>query len=466
MLTKAELDKILDDQKALTQRVEDAETKAKALEQEAAALARTHSIVGNRESSDENRCLKFFGVDHPKKLLGINVASETYRNVPEELKYMVLEFKKSMDIGRFVAQMFHGAPRDEGGLEDHSKPANIKNLLDTHYGRHVLAGKLKAWGSTVSGAGDEWVPTGVSSSYIEEYTLERALQQRFRTMPMPTNPFELPAMTSGTTARKATEGAAMTGANGVTTKLTLNAVKLAEYYELPTELEEDSAPDFLAMARDAVILAQKNAVETAMINGDDDGTHIDNDTDGLAANIAEKVWKGLRRQALANSANGGTSDFSAAVADETKLKTLRGKMGRFGTRPEQLIWIVPPVVYNQMLAMTNVSTFDKYGQNATVLQGALAAYQGIPIIASEFMRENLAATGVNTLAGPNTLTAMLLVNRTRWYLGQRRPIMVKLMQDVPTYDRWLLASYQRIAFVGHTQSATEVSVTYGINILK
>jgi len=466
MLTKVEVDKILQDQEVLTRRVEDAENRAKSLEQEAAALARTHTVVGNRESSDENRCMKFFNVDHPKKLLALNVASENYRHVPDELKYMVLEFKKSMDISRFVAQMFHGAPRDEGGLEDHSRPASIKNLLDTHYGRNVLAQKLKAWGSTVSGAGDEWVPTGVSSSYIEEYTLERALQQRFRTIPMPTNPFELPAMTSGTTARKATEGAAMTGTNGVTSKLTLNAVKLAEYYELPSELEEDSAPDFLAMARDAVIMAQKNAVETAMINGDDDGTHIDNDTDGGAANIAEKVWKGLRRQALANSANGGTSDFSAAVADETKLKTLRGKMGKFGTRPEQLIWIVSPVVYNQLLGFTNVSTFDKYGQNATVLQGALAAYQGIPIVASEFMRENLAATGVNTLAGPNTLTAMLLVNRTRWYLGQRRPIMVKLMQDVPTYDRWLLASYQRIAFVGHVQSASEVSVTYGINILK
>jgi hypothetical protein len=56
------------------------------------------------------------------------------------------------------------------------------------------------------------------------------------------------------------------------------------------------------------------------------------------------------------------------------------------------------------------------------------------------------------------------VNLKRWYLGIRRPIVVKAMQDLPYYDRFLLASYQRKDFQGFTQSATEVSVSYGINI--
>jgi len=59
--------------------------------------------------------------------------------------------------------------------------------------------------------------------------------------------------------------------------------------------------------------------------------------------------------------------------------------------------------------------------------------------------------------------ALLLVNLTRFYLGNRRAIQVKLMQDLPAYDRWLLASYRRSSFVGHVQSATEKSVVYGYN---
>jgi hypothetical protein len=61
---------------------------------------------------------------------------------------------------------------------------------------------------------------------------------------------------------------------------------------------------------------------------------------------------------------------------------------------------------------------------------------------------------------------MLLVNMTRWYIGNRRPIQVRLMMDLPYQDRWLLASYRRVAFKGFDQSALETSVVYGYNIAK
>jgi len=39
-----------------------------------------------------------------------------------------------------------------------------------------------------------------------------------------------------------------------------------------------------------------------------------------------------------------------------------------------------------------------------------------------------------------------------------------VQQDLPAYDRWLMASYQRKDFVGHAQSAAEVSAVYGYNV--
>ena len=88
---------------------------------------------------------------------------------------------------------------------------------------------------------------------------------------------------------------------------------------------------------------------------------------------------------------------------------------------------------------------------------------GIPIIISEYMREDLNATGVYDAITTNR-GGILLVNESRWYVGQRRPIRVMAMQDLPYQDRFLIASYQRKDFQGHVQDATETSVVYGYNI--
>jgi HK97 family phage major capsid protein len=460
MLNKEELENVLKETESLKTKVTEAEEKSKKLEEQ---LARTSFVpVGNRIDSDEARTLRYFGVPSVKELVRINVADPRFAKVPDDLKYVALEMKKAVDVSRMVAQMFHGAQLDDQ-RKDESSPVAVKGLLDHNYGRNVLAPKLKAFGSTVSGGGDEWVPTLTSNSYIEEYLLDRVLEQRFKTVNMPSNPYEQPVIAGGTKARKATEGSAMTAANFTTAKLTLSAVKLAQYSEIPEELNEDSAPDILAAARADVIMAQKNAVESAIINGDDDGTHIDSDTQALGADVAEKIWKGLRRQAIANSANGGTSDFSNAIADETKLRVMRTKMGKFGVNVKELAWIVGPSVYNQFMTIDSVKTLDVFGPQATVLTGVVANYQGIPIVISEFMREDLNATGVYD-GVTMTRGGVLLVNLTRWFLGNRRPIQVKLVMDLPYQDRWLLASYRRVAYKGFDQTATEKSVVYGYNV--
>jgi hypothetical protein len=94
----------------------------------------------------------------------------------------------------------------------------------------------------------------------------------------------------------------------------------------------------------------------------------------------------------------------------------------------------------------------------------LAAFRGIEVGISEFLRDDLSASGVNTGAGPNDKSTVLLFNKRRFYWGRRRPIRVRVQMDLPDQDRWLLASYQRLDFQGHPQSATEVSVVVGVDV--
>jgi hypothetical protein len=96
--------------------------------------------------------------------------------------------------------------------------------------------------------------------------------------------------------------------------------------------------------------------------------------------------------------------------------------------------------------LDDVRTIEQYGGQATVLSGELAKYEGMPVIVSEYCREDLAATGKNTLAGPNTFGSVILVNRKRWFVGLRRAIQVKVENNKTEMDVLDLVSFCRKAF--------------------
>lgn len=418
----------------------------------------SYMSTGTRHDSDEQRALRYFGCNSPAQLINVNTADPRFAGVPTELKFLVNDLKKSVDIARFTAQVFHGAPLDRD-----TTASAVPNILDTYYGKTMLAPRLKAFGSTTAGAGDEWVPTAMSASYIEEYELERKVCAMLRQVQMPSDPFDLPVQKNVTIARIQGENASLADAQFGTDKLTLDAIKLTEYMVLPEELNEDSAPAIFELARAEVVEAQGRACETACLNGDTTATHMDADV--LAGSDARKAWKGLRKLALANSANGSTVDFSGAGLSITKLREMRTAMEKFGVNVRELAWIVSSRMYQQLVGLPEVSTVEKFGPMATILGGSLAALDGIPIHISEFLRDDLNDAGVYD--GVTTdKSGILLLNHRRFYLGQRRPIRVKAVMDpTPPNDRWLLASWWRGDMKGHAQGAKEVSVVYGHNIV-
>jgi hypothetical protein len=412
-------------------------------------------------SSFEAKTLAAFGKTHVKDLLDLNVHSKRFGHVDPAHKAAVITLKENMDVARFIAQIFYDAPLDKGGREEKAdRAAAVKNVLDTPFGREVAA-QLKAFGTHTAGAGSEWIPTALSAQFIEDFQLDRQVAAAFREMPMPTNPYKLTVQKNTTVARIAKEGVGMTGRNFGTANLTFDATKLGEFYPLSEELNEDSAPAILALARQEVGTAQIRARETIILNGDTTATHMDNDV--TDSDDARRLAKGLRKLGLANTANGGTVTFSSGVTT-AKLDEMRTNMGKFGVSVSDLLYILGPTTYNQAVGLTEVSTVDKFGALATMLNGALAAFRGIPLMISEYVREDVAASGVNTSGGPNTKGVVYLVHKGRFWVGLRRPIRVRVMQDSVDQDRWLMGSYSRIDFQGMAQSANETSVVVGIDV--
>lgn len=417
--------------------------------------------------SDEAALLRAFNCRTLPELLQVNTGAQQFRGVSEEKKFAVVNLKSTFDTARFMAQIFGHQQKDPEVNAIGNLPP-VRGIFDTSFGKNSdLRSLVRSFSSTTAGDGDEWVPTILSATYVEEYELERRLSGAIKELPMTGNPWELPVQTDVTKARIIGEGAAMTDVNFGTDKIQFSATKLAEYFILPEELNEDSAPAILELARRDVVAAQIRAIESALINGDTTGTHMDSDV--TVASDHRKAWMGLRKLALAASS---TVDFGGAVS-EAKLLDMRKLAGKYGVNPKELAWVVGPNAYGQMLQLPNVTTLEKFGPQATVLSGALAVFYGIPVVVSEYVREDLNATGVYD-GVTTTKTAIHLANLRRFYLGRRRPIRVRVAQDARAeYDRFQLASYQRVDFKGHKQAgtayasgstSTERSTILGLNV--
>jgi len=423
-------------------------------------------ILGQAKStSDEARLMGAFGASSLEKLMSTNVADDRFAHVSENAKATVLAIKRDLDVSRAIGQIFHGAE-----LDSETRHGRVKGVLDNSFAREVdLKGRLKAFGSTVVGAGDELVPTLVASNFIEEYELLKKVQGLFKSLNMPSATWELPLQTKVTTARLVGEGAAATDVNFGTDKAVMTAKKFSEYFVLPEELDADSAAPILSLARSEIIEAQARAIEKAILEGDISASHMDSDV--LGADDARKAWKGLRKAALAAASS---VDFAGGGVTKLGLDAMRKKMSKYGVNPSELVYLVGSSAYSQMLNIDEVTSIDKIGSAATMVKGALSMYRGSPIVVSEFIREDLNDAGVHDGVTTNR-TYLLLVNAKRFYMGQRAPIKVMVKQDArPEFDRWQLVSYQRCAFVGHKQAgealagggtSAERSVIIGIDIL-
>lgn len=319
----------------------------------------------------------------------------------------------------------------------------------------------KAMDTATSDEGLEWVPTGFSSELIRKVKLQLKVAGLHRRIAMPTNPFRLPIDGADATAYLFSESTSdtatkITASTPGSTDVTFDAIKLACRVLVSTELEEDSIVAILPLLRDKIVQALAEAQEEATINGDTDGTHMDSDV--TASTDTRKAWDGYRKLALAGAS------VDCATFNKANLRAIRKAMGKYGVNPNNLAWIAGISVYNQMLGLDEVVTLDKYGPSATILTGELGKFDGIPIVVSEFVREDLNASGVYDGITTDT-TVLPLVYRPAFLYGDRRNITLRVSQELyMETDQDVAIATQRLDFQPVQDATTEPIVGLGYNI--
>ncbi|MFN4182650.1 MAG: phage major capsid protein, partial [bacterium] len=310
----------------------------------------------------------------------------------------------------------------------------------------------KAMATDQPGFGAEWIPTGFSSDLVEKVRLKLKVANLHEHIAMPTDPFKIPRLTSTSTAYLKAENVAPPASALGTGQASLDARSIAVYVPVSYELEEDTVFSLLPLIREDLTLALASGVENATINGDDSPTHMDSDV--TSANDVRKAWKGYRKRVRPSA----KVNFNGNITVEN-LRAMRASMGIYGVEPERLAWVVSIKGYLQLLNLKDsagnpvVLTVDKYGPQATLLRGELGRLDGIPIVVSEYVREDLNANGVyDGITTDKTL--FLLVFRDGFLYGERRNIQVETFREIRTGTIELVAS-QRIGFVDRLDASTQ-----------
>ena len=432
-------------------------TKGK-LSQESEKILRKWGCLGSSKMGENDEVVSNFD-----RLIKVNTSDKKFAFIPKEEREQVKALKEAVDTAVILSMIFQ-------------KPVRELKFFETDLQFH-----LKAFGISSGTEGYEWIPTMVSDAYVEEYNLERKISSLFTEVKMPSNPFKWPVLSNGAIARKVGPVTALSPAQVFKTDSTIlfDAVKMTNQYALPEELNEDSAVDMVRVIRQELIEGQEKAVEIAILEGDTDGTHQHNFSQlpdvapgtltSAVLDSPEYFFDGLRKRALAGGA-AAKVDAGGNAVTEAEMSQARGKMGKYGVDPSALAIIPSPKTYNQMLQLDDVRTMEQYGAQATVLQGELAKYEGIPVVVSEYLREDTDATGVNSATPANNIKGtILIVNRKRFFVGTRRAINILVEKNRTQFDVLDMVSFQRKAFQGVLKSdgsnyAKESSVAIIFNI--
>ncbi len=328
--------------------------------------------------------------------------------------------------------------------------------------------KRAAMDSTTSGSGAELVATLEARKLWMDVNLHTQIAHLIPTIPMPSNPFDVPTQMGDVNFYPGSQNTASTTTALSTGKATLNAHELVGQTAYSYTLEEDAVIAVLPEIRAGLVRNVAEILDDIILNAD---TTTVNNINAAGATISNTDagkahwlvgYDGLLHLPLVDNTS-QANNHNAAVSDDM-FNEVRALMGKYGVRPSELVWIMDVSTFIRVQSISNFRTMDKLGPNATILTGMLGAIEGVPVIVSEQMA--LADTdGKVTDAGNGTNTGrILVVNRSQWYQGFRREMVVDVDRDNQKRQTVVTTSFRHALAErsGTRSSATHTALQYNV----
>ena len=327
-----------------------------------------------------------------------------------------------------------------------------------------------------AGVGAEWIPDQFAANLyfnIEEKSqLPRVVADNLQKQAVDRQTILIPRLERGgrpfLKGKITTDNPAQYQASTVTTSQKSISIKgLACRYLIDDAAQEDSAIAVVPALQRQISMDLIDAMEDALINGDDSGTHQDDIANwnirgrwGTSPSLGgssdhRRMFKGMRKQAFDRSVTADLGTFNFA-----NLLGLKAQMGELAMQ-DVVLFASPEAVLANLLELTEVKTIDVFGPQATVRTGQIAAIAGMPIIMSRFLSADLNASGLYDNV-TKTKTGILMAHAPSWYIFERRGILVETDRKIDVGGTDVVAT-MRATFDTLDLDATK-NVAFGFNI--
>lgn len=334
---------------------------------------------------------------------------------------------------------------------------------EAHEPSDDLKTALKALTSTGSATGDELVPTELASQLWQDFFLASRIVATMPRITMPTNPFDVPLGLGDVTWRKGTENTATTASDPATAKSTLTATELITEQNWSYTLDEDAVIAMAPAIRERLAISGAEVIDAFALNADSTNAatgniNLDDADPSDDAYYLSAGQDGLRHLWLADNTSQNVNAGGDALAD-ADIRSALSLMGKYGVNPDQTVMIAEITTYLfGLLNLDATITVDKFGSDAVVKTGQLAAYRGVPIIISASAPLAEADGKVSTTSGNNTLGQLTIYNRMMWYAGFMRELLIEMDRDIQKRQYIMVTSLREaVAAHGTRSSATHVA---------
>ena len=299
--------------------------------------------------------------------------------------------------------------------------------------------------ATTTDAGDEWVPTGMAAELWQDMFAGSRVVDAVGTIPMPTDPFEMPGWAT-VTFRKATGGEATAAQDPETHKSTLTSTELIAEINWNYDLEEDSLLAVLPAVRQELSRAGSEFMDKFCINADGTAAatgniNMDDATPATDSYYLSGGQDGIRHYYIVDD-TGQSANISTTLTDPLWRAGV-ARLGKYGVDVGNLACFTNIQTYLlSMISLTGVRTLDKYGPSATIATGELGKMDGIPIIPTDAIALAEDDGKVCKTPGSNDEGQIALVHRPSWRVGFKRQLLIEMERDIRKRMFIMVASFR------------------------
>ncbi len=279
-------------------------------------------------------------------------------------------------------------------------------------------GLMKALDST-AGKGLEFIPTLLSSRLTEKVEVALRVMNQFTRFQMPGANVDIPRIVGFPTAFLGAILTAPTDTQVTTGKANYVAKKIMAETKVAYETNMDSVIPMIELSERQLVQAIARGVDNAAINGDVAGTL---DTPNPPALDVRLAWDGLRFNSI--TANSFTVDAAGAVLTLALIRELIAFVDfEYSSNFRNMVFFAGQNEWHQTRGLPDVTTVEKIGSFATIIEGELKKIDAIDIIPTQHMPQDLDATGKRD--GASTLKSLQLASKDAWGYGVYQNIFLE-----------------------------------------